>query len=131
MWKVKFVHRVLAIKIYDTFDRSAVKIHLGVFVSCSRAKACNFSGFVNIFFWNWVGLSSRLAAPGSPRMHKQWLHPIRNSPLERSARRSFASSLYTDVYLIFLFESIGELARKKNKYYFLLPPPLPPCAWGQ
>ena len=36
------------IKIYHTFDRSAVKIHRRVFVSCSRVKACNFSGFVNI-----------------------------------------------------------------------------------
>ena len=35
-------------KIYDTFDRSAVKIHRRAFVSCSRAKACNFCGFVNI-----------------------------------------------------------------------------------
>ena len=30
-------------KIYDTFERSAVKIHRRVFVSCSRAKGCNFS----------------------------------------------------------------------------------------
>ena len=36
------------IKIYDTFDRSAVKIQRRAFVSCSRVKACNFSGFVNI-----------------------------------------------------------------------------------
>ena len=28
--------------------RSAVKIHRRAFVSCSRGKACNFSGFVNI-----------------------------------------------------------------------------------
>ena len=34
---------VSAIKIYDTFDRSAVKIHRRVFVSCSRANAYNFS----------------------------------------------------------------------------------------
>ena len=27
---------------------SAVKIHRRAFVSCSRVKACNFSGFVNI-----------------------------------------------------------------------------------
>ena len=33
---------------YDTFDRSAVKIHRRAFVSCSRVKACNFSAFVNI-----------------------------------------------------------------------------------
>ena len=36
------------IKIYDTFDISAVKIHRRAFVSCSRVKACIFSGFVNI-----------------------------------------------------------------------------------
>ena len=34
---------VKTIKIYDTFERSAVKIHRRVFVSCSRAKDCNFS----------------------------------------------------------------------------------------
>ena len=39
-------------KIHDTFDRAAVKIHGRWLVSCSRAKACNFSGFVDIFFWN-------------------------------------------------------------------------------
>ena len=35
---------VSAIKIYDTFERSALKIHRSVFVSCSRAKGCNFAG---------------------------------------------------------------------------------------
>ena len=39
--------RASRIKIYDTFDRSAVKIHRRAFFSCSRVKACNFSGFVN------------------------------------------------------------------------------------
>ena len=39
--------RASRIKIYDTFDRSAVKIHRRAFVSCSCVKACNFSGFVN------------------------------------------------------------------------------------
>ena len=34
---------VSAIKICDSFERSAVKIHGRVFVSCSRVKACNFS----------------------------------------------------------------------------------------
>ena len=34
---------VSAIKIYDTFERSALKIPRRVFVSCSRGKACNFS----------------------------------------------------------------------------------------
>ena len=48
VWKVKVVHRVSAIKMYDTFDRSAVKIHRRAFVSCSRVKACNFFRFVNI-----------------------------------------------------------------------------------
>ena len=28
--------------------QSAVKIHRRAFVSCSRVKACNFSGFINI-----------------------------------------------------------------------------------
>ena len=37
---------VSAIKIYDTFERPAVKIHRRVFVSCSRAKGCNFSGLI-------------------------------------------------------------------------------------
>ena len=37
---------VSAIKIYDTFERSALKIHRRVFVSCGRAKACNFSGLL-------------------------------------------------------------------------------------
>ena len=37
---------VSAIKIYDTFQRSALKIHRRVFVSCSRAKTCNFSGLL-------------------------------------------------------------------------------------
>ena len=40
--------RASRIKIYDTFDRSTVKIHRRAFVSCSRVKACNFSGFVNV-----------------------------------------------------------------------------------
>ena len=40
--------RASRIKIYDTFDISAVKIHRRAFVSCSRVKACIFSGFVNI-----------------------------------------------------------------------------------
>ena len=40
--------RASRIKIYDTFDRSAVKIHRRVFVSRSRVKASNFSGFANI-----------------------------------------------------------------------------------
>ena len=35
-----------AIKIYDTFERSALKIHRRVFVTCSGAKACNFSGLL-------------------------------------------------------------------------------------
>ena len=39
---------VSAIKIYDTFERSAVKIHRGVFVSCSRAKGCNFSELITV-----------------------------------------------------------------------------------
>ena len=39
--------RASRIKIYDTFDRSAVKIHRRAFFSCSRVKAGNFSGFVN------------------------------------------------------------------------------------
>ena len=52
MWKGEsHVSRIVsAIKIYDTFERSAVKIHRRVFVSCSRAKACNFSRVVNILF---------------------------------------------------------------------------------
>ena len=33
---------VSAINIYDTLERSALKIHRRVFVSCSRAKSCNF-----------------------------------------------------------------------------------------
>ena len=37
---------VSAIKIYDTFERSALKIDRRVFVSCSRGKACNFSGLL-------------------------------------------------------------------------------------
>ena len=37
---------VLAIKIYDTLERSALKIHRRVFVSCSRAKGCNFCGLL-------------------------------------------------------------------------------------
>ena len=42
------MHRISTIKIYETFDRPAVKNHRRLFVPCSRAKACNFSGFVNI-----------------------------------------------------------------------------------
>ena len=34
---------VSAIKIYDTLERSALKIHRRVFVSCSRAKGWNFA----------------------------------------------------------------------------------------
>ena len=49
---MKVVRRVSAINVYDTIDRSAVKIHRRVFISCCRAKACNFSGLVNILFWN-------------------------------------------------------------------------------
>ena len=33
-------------KIYDTLERSALKIHRRVFVSCSRAKGCNFCGLL-------------------------------------------------------------------------------------
>ena len=39
--------RASRIKIYVTFDRSSIKTHRIAFVSCSRVKACNFSGFVN------------------------------------------------------------------------------------
>ena len=35
---------VSAIKIYNTLERSALKIHRSVFVSCNRAKGCNFAG---------------------------------------------------------------------------------------
>ena len=31
---------------YDTLERSALKIHRRVFVSCSRAKGCNFCGLL-------------------------------------------------------------------------------------
>ena len=34
--------RASRIKIYDTIDRSAVKIHRRAFVSCSRVQACYF-----------------------------------------------------------------------------------------
>ena len=37
---------VSAIKIYDTLERSSLKIHRRVFVSCSRAKGCNFCGLL-------------------------------------------------------------------------------------
>ena len=45
----------ILIKIYDAFDRSAVKIHRRAFVSCSRVKAYNFSGFVNISSETFLG----------------------------------------------------------------------------
>ena len=45
---ISSLYIVYSIKIYDTLDRSAVKLHRRAFVSCSRVKACNFSGFVNI-----------------------------------------------------------------------------------
>ena len=37
-------------KIYDTFDRSAVKTNKRLFVSFSHTKAYNFPIFINIFF---------------------------------------------------------------------------------
>ena len=46
--------------IYDTFDRSAVKIHRRAFVSCSLVKACNFSGFVNVSSETFLEKLSRL-----------------------------------------------------------------------
>ena len=49
VWKVKVVHRVSAIKIYNSFDRSAVKTNRRLFGSCSHNKACNFPSFINIF----------------------------------------------------------------------------------
>ena len=48
------------IKIYDTFDKSAVKIPRRAFVSCSRVKACVFSGFVNISSETFLGKLSPL-----------------------------------------------------------------------
>ena len=38
----KVVHRVSAIKIYYTLDRSIVKTNQRLFVSFSHTKACNF-----------------------------------------------------------------------------------------
>ena len=52
--------RASRIKIYDTFDTSAVKIHRRAFVSCSRVKACVFSGFVNISSETFLGKLSPL-----------------------------------------------------------------------
>ena len=52
--------RASRIKIYDTFDRSAVKIHRRAFVSCSRVKACVFCGFVNISSETFLGKLSPL-----------------------------------------------------------------------
>ena len=43
--KVKVVHRVSKFTIPST---DPVKINRRAFVSCSRVKACNFPGFVNI-----------------------------------------------------------------------------------
>ena len=40
--------RASRIKIYHTIDRSTVKIHRRAYVSYSRVKPCNFSGFVDI-----------------------------------------------------------------------------------
>ena len=37
---------VSAIKIYDTLERSVLKIHRKVFASCSRAKGCDFCGLL-------------------------------------------------------------------------------------
>ena len=42
-WKSRIAYQNLR-----SADRSAVKIHRRAFVSCSRVKACSFSGFVNI-----------------------------------------------------------------------------------
>ena len=39
-------HIVSSIKSFDTLERSALKIHRRVFVSCSRAKSCNFCGLL-------------------------------------------------------------------------------------
>ena len=52
--------RASRIKIYDTFDRAAVKIHRRAFVSCSRAKACSFSAFLNISFETFIEKRSPL-----------------------------------------------------------------------
>ena len=37
---------VSAIKIYDTLERSVLKIHRKAFASCSRAKGCDFCGLL-------------------------------------------------------------------------------------
>ena len=50
MQKVKVVHGVSAIKIYDTLERSSANIYRKVFVAYSRAKDCNLNGFVNVLF---------------------------------------------------------------------------------
>ena len=46
---MKVVHRVSAIKIYDTLDRSVVKTNQRLFVSCSHTKACNFPALLTFF----------------------------------------------------------------------------------
>ena len=49
VWKVKVINHVSTIKIYDTFDRSTVKIHRRLlFLVAVLVKACNFTGFLNI-----------------------------------------------------------------------------------
>ena len=47
MWSESHASRIVsAINIYDTLERSALKIHRRVFVSCSRAKGWNFCGLL-------------------------------------------------------------------------------------
>ena len=83
------------IKIYVTFDRSAVKIHRRAFVSCSRVKACNFSGFVNISSETFL---EKLSPLNELRNYGDWwekLRPVRKhqshpaAPLRWLARKIF------------------------------------------
>ena len=72
-----------AIKIYDTFESSALKIHRRVFVSCSRAKACNFSGLLTFCSETFLEKLSSLNALRNygdrwwklPRVRKHESHP--------------------------------------------------------
>ena len=56
VWSESHASRIVtAIKIYDTLERSALKIRRSVFVSCIRAKGCNFCGLLTFcsetFLW--------------------------------------------------------------------------------
>ena len=98
---------------------------------CSHVRAaCTFVIFHKLFYLHFESNKSAVL--------KQWSN---NAPQDLENSNSdwslLETSLYTDVLFSFSFfsktpeSSQAKWAREKEKYYFLFPPPLSPCAGGQ